>query len=167
MSSASGRVGPIAPPANDQDSSNLNVRQFTPGARTTIVAGTPVFATSSAGPTETSIKMQFAIYDGLTIVGTFYSAPHRPAPAILLDHMLGNKESGQPIAVQLQLAGYSVLAIDLRGHGESGGVMDWTKAPGDVDSVLCQMHSLNGKHTKQEFDYTWLSYLSFSNTEKR
>src|SRR5579859_764870 len=106
MSSASGRVGPIAPTANDQDSSNLNVRQFTPGARTTIVAGTPVFATSSAGPTETSIKMQFAIYDGLTIVGTFYSAPHRPAPAILLLHMLGsNKESWQPFAVQLQAAG--------------------------------------------------------------
>ncbi|HLY27817.1 MAG TPA: alpha/beta fold hydrolase, partial [Aggregatilineales bacterium] len=142
---ASATVAPVAPTANDQDSSNLNVQQFTPGARTTIVAGTPVFATSTAGPTETSIKMQFAMNDGLTIVGTFYSAPHRPAPAILLLHMLGsNKESWQPFAVQLQAAGYSVLAIDLRGHGESGGAMDWTKAPGDVDSVVGQMHSLPG-----------------------
>src|SRR5262249_52207426 len=136
---------PVAPTANDQDSSNLNVQQFTPGARTTIVAGTPVFATSTPGATETAIKMQFTMSDGFTIVGTFYSAPRRPSPGALLLHMLGsNKESWQPFAAQLQAAGYSVLAIDLRGHGESGGAMDWTKALADVDNVLGQLHTLPG-----------------------
>ncbi len=142
---ASPTVAPVAPTANDQDSSNLNVLQFTPRARMTVVAGTQVFPTPTAGATETTIKMQFAMSDGLSIVGTFYSAPHRPAPAALLLPPFGsNKEVWQSVAIQLQSAGYSVLAIDVRGFGETGGGVNWTLVPGDVVSILNQLHALPG-----------------------
>lgn len=61
----------------------------------------------------------FTTTDGVAIAGE-YLAGQVGGPAALLLHMMpATKESWRPFAVRLQAAGFSVLAIDLRGHGES------------------------------------------------
>ena len=65
--------------------------------------------------------------DGVTIVGA-YTGTGGDGPAALLLHMMpATKESWEPFTARLLESGFShVLAIDLRGHGESregeGGV---------------------------------------------
>jgi len=55
--------------------------------------------------------------DGLTIAGTYYDGGGN---SIILLHMLGRNRADYNIfAKELQKNGYSVLAIDFRGHGES------------------------------------------------
>ena len=139
----SATVAPVAPTANNLDSSNVGVSGFTPGAPPVVGGSGGETITPSPAPTEASIAMTFITNDGLSVAGTYYAAPTRPAPAALLLHMNGsNKNSWKAFAAQLQAAGYSVLAIDLRGHGETGGKVDWNKAPGDVLEVLNQMRNL-------------------------
>lgn len=60
--------------------------------------------------------------DGTPLAGTLYEAAARPAPAVLLVHMLGrSKADWTTFAERLQGAGLTVLALDLRGHGQSSG----------------------------------------------
>jgi alpha-beta hydrolase superfamily lysophospholipase len=51
-----------------------------------------------------------------------YEASSRPAPGVVLVHMLArSKEDWSGLAERLQAAGATVLALDLRGHGGSSG----------------------------------------------
>ena len=60
--------------------------------------------------------------DGTAIAAMLYEAAARPAPAVLLVHMLGrSKDEWAPFAERLQAEGITALALDLRGHGRSGG----------------------------------------------
>jgi alpha-beta hydrolase superfamily lysophospholipase len=60
--------------------------------------------------------------DGVTIAGQLYEAASRPSPGVVLVHMLSRTRSDwDEVARQLEAAGVTVLAIDLRGHGASGG----------------------------------------------
>lgn len=60
--------------------------------------------------------------DGTSLTGLLYEASNRPAPGIVLVHMLGrSKDEWAFVATRLQDAGATVLAMDLRGHGNSGG----------------------------------------------
>jgi alpha-beta hydrolase superfamily lysophospholipase len=74
--------------------------------------------------------------DGLQLLGTFYPAAGAgPWPAVLLLHMLGSDreawaETGLPDA--LAGAGFAVLALDMRGHGDTGGTRDWARAEDDL-----------------------------------
>lgn len=72
-------------------------------------------------------KISFQTSDDVTIVGTYVSGESGGPAALLLHMMPATKESWDPFAAKLIEAGFShVLAIDLRGHGESregsGGV---------------------------------------------
>ena len=74
--------------------------------------------------------------------------PLQPAPAVVLVHMLTrSRRDWDATAGSLSLAGFGVLALDLRGHGESGGgwagglgalqqdvqaAVDWLEARPDV-----------------------------------
>jgi len=59
--------------------------------------------------------------DGLKLKGTFYSA-RKPGPAVMLFHQCNrDRTSWAPLAEQLAQAGISVLTMDNRGFGESGG----------------------------------------------
>jgi dipeptidyl aminopeptidase/acylaminoacyl peptidase len=76
--------------------------------------------------------------EGLNMAGMLYlpSGAGQPVPAILLLHMLGsNKEAWGNLPEKLADAGYAVLAIDMRGHGETGGTIDWNKAAEDHQMV--------------------------------
>jgi dienelactone hydrolase len=138
-------VAPLAPTMGNTEISNVDVGNFTPGAAPVSADNTLSTLTPTPAPTDATIPMTFIMPDGLTIAGTYYGAANRPAPTVLLLHMLGaNKESWGKFAPQLQQAGFNVLAIDLRGHGDSGGQPDWDKAPDDIKTVLSQLGSLSG-----------------------
>jgi len=78
--------------------------------------------------------------DGLMLVGDYYPATTdsgHPRPAVLLLHMIGsNRESWSPLTPALTEAGYAALGVDLRGHGETGGEINWTAATADVQTWL-------------------------------
>jgi pyridoxine 5-phosphate synthase len=60
--------------------------------------------------------------DGASIAGEYYEASSRPAPAVVLVHMLSRSRGdwgGLP--ERIRDAGITALAIDLRGHGQSTG----------------------------------------------
>lgn len=69
-----------------------------------------------------------ATSDGLEIVGDYYAQDGEKF-AILLHMMPATKESWQDFAIELHKNGYSSIAIDLRGHGDStlGGEIDYTQ----------------------------------------
>lgn len=72
-------------------------------------------------PLPKSETVRFDTDDGVTIVGTYYPPTGRAiAPPAILLHMYRNKRrSYEPLVMPLHEAGFAVLAIDLRGHGES------------------------------------------------
>ncbi len=74
-------------------------------------------------------KVSFQTEDNVTIVGNYWKGS---STGVLLLHMMpSTKESWDEFAKELNSKGMSVLAIDLRGHGESmkqdGRVLDYTK----------------------------------------
>ncbi len=71
--------------------------------------------------------------DGVHIQGTYYRPAATDAPGVVLLHMLGRKRGDwDAFARLLQEGGYGVIAIDLRGHGESEGERDWDKMTQDA-----------------------------------
>ncbi|MHB8627367.1 MAG: alpha/beta fold hydrolase [Aggregatilineales bacterium] len=124
---------------------NIGANDFVPGAVPTVSGGlASATITPTPAPTQPSLPL-FVQSDGLTLIGRYYPAVHHPAAAALLLHGDGeNKEGWGDLAVQLQQAGYSALAIDLRGFGETGGTIDWTQAPPDSIATLSYIHSLPG-----------------------
>lgn len=72
------------------------------------------------------------------MVGTFYAPPGAgsPWPGVLLLHMLGSdRASWDPFARQLTAAGYAAFAVDMRGHGDTGGARDFNQAADDLQRV--------------------------------
>lgn len=59
--------------------------------------------------------------DGVRLAATVYVPSRRPAPAVILVHMLTrHRGDWHDFATRLAEAGIGALAIDLRGHGASG-----------------------------------------------
>lgn len=76
--------------------------------------------------------------DGLYLIGTFYAPVNfePPWPGVILLHMLfSDRTAWDEYALQLANAGFAVFALDMRGHGETGGVMDWDLAESDMRQV--------------------------------
>lgn len=91
----------------------------------------PTAIVAPAGPGIQMVRLQTA--DEVTIVGSYYQPPAPKAPGVILLHMVArSRQDWDPLARKLQGAGYAVLAIDLRGHGESGGTQAWGRMPQDV-----------------------------------
>ena len=60
--------------------------------------------------------------DGVSLGATWYEPYSRPAPAVILVHMLqGSRRDWESLPQRLSAAGFGVLAFDLRGHGDSLG----------------------------------------------
>jgi alpha-beta hydrolase superfamily lysophospholipase len=78
-------------------------------------------ATASAAGRTVALRAS----DGTPLSAMLYEPGSQPAPAVVLVHMLTRTHADwNLVAEQLQQAGFVVLAIDLRGHGESGGRYD-------------------------------------------
>jgi len=71
--------------------------------------------------------------DGVTIAAELRQPSARPAPAVILVHMLARtREDWAAAAERLSDAGLLVLAIDLRGHGASGVA---AQSPADAEDM--------------------------------
>ncbi|HVO70083.1 MAG TPA: alpha/beta fold hydrolase [Aggregatilineaceae bacterium] len=86
-------------------------------------------------------RVEVTASDGLTLVGDFFAASDAAsdtgAPAALLLHQLGaSKSSWGSLIPALYDAGYTLLAVDLRGHGETGGGLNWPLAEQDTQTWL-------------------------------
>jgi alpha-beta hydrolase superfamily lysophospholipase len=65
-------------------------------------------------------RVTFRTVDGVLLSGSFYEANPKPAPAVVLVHMLTrNRRDWEPVAARLSSEGIAALTFDLRGHGES------------------------------------------------
>ena len=79
-----------------------------------VVTGAPALAAGRA--------VTLASLDGTALAGQLYEASPRPAPGVVLVPMLGRTRADwDEIAQQLEAGGITVLAVDIRGHGGSGG----------------------------------------------
>jgi dienelactone hydrolase len=84
--------------------------------------GMAVLACSATPVSAAGRLVAFTSTDGTPLTAMLYEASPRPAPAVVLVHMLGrSKDEWSLFAERLQDAGLSSLALDLRGHGRSGG----------------------------------------------
>lgn len=77
---------------------------------------------------ERTVSLRTA--DGLTLAATWYEPAERPAPAVILVHMLGgSRRDWGDLGARLAADGIAVLSLDLRGHGSSDRVPLPTAAP--------------------------------------
>lgn len=89
--------------------------------------------------------------DGVKIIGDYYpptaerQISNGESRGVLLLHMMPrDRKSWVSFAEKLQRAGFPVLAIDLRGHGESGGGPDGYKKFSDVEHQASKLDVLEG-----------------------
>jgi pyridoxine 5-phosphate synthase len=77
----------------------------------------------TAPPAEASgTRVSVPSADGVAMAGEIYEAASRPAPAVLLVHMLSrHRGDWDGLPDRIRDAGMTALAIDLRGHGQSPG----------------------------------------------
>jgi alpha-beta hydrolase superfamily lysophospholipase len=92
-----------------------------------LVASSGGAQTGSAGRSDERAPAQgaaetvrFDTTDGVTIVGSYYAQKNPARPVLLLVHMLArSRTTVAGTAERLHEAGFNVLTIDLRGHGDS------------------------------------------------
>ena len=78
------------------------------------------FRTPVGSPPEGFENVALQTEDGVTLQA-WYRAPTNGVAIVLLHGAGGSRENVRPYAQMLAQRGYGVLAVDLRGHGESGG----------------------------------------------
>lgn len=120
-----------------------------PPAQVIVATNTPA-APTATGPVPTAARptpaqpaaVTIAAPDSVELAATYYAplvvepVAGRQAPGVLLLHMLGGSRADwDGFARELQAAGFGVLALDLRGHGDSPGPEDWEKSIGDTASA--------------------------------
>lgn len=89
-----------------------------------------------------AVNVSFRTSDGVQISASFYQASRRPAPCVILVHMLTrSKDDWQALASHLADAGISALAIDLRGHGSSGPDPRGDGSTDDMSSSLLDVQA--------------------------
>jgi cephalosporin-C deacetylase-like acetyl esterase len=91
-----------------------------------IAAALALPAVVSAATQRVSIRTE----DGVSLSATWHEPGVRPAPAVILVHMLHkSKRDWEPVAERFAAEGIGALTIDLRGHGDSGGAMEGGDTP--------------------------------------
>lgn len=84
----------------------------------------------SGAVSAASQRVTIRTEDGVSLAATWYEPAVRPAPAVILVHMLHkSRRDWDPVATRLAAEGLGALAIDLRGHGDSAGGIDGGEAP--------------------------------------
>jgi alpha-beta hydrolase superfamily lysophospholipase len=87
-----------------------------------------------AGPEAATERVLLRADDGVSLAGTWHEPSSRPAPAVILVHMLQkSRHDWEPLAARLAAEGIGALTFDLRGHGDSQGrSMDFSAMVQDV-----------------------------------
>jgi len=90
-----------------------------------LLALTPTGAWVAPGTVSASQRVLLRTDDGVLLAATWYEPVTRPAPAVVLDHMLRrSRRDWDWLASRLAAGGIGALTFDLRGHGESQGSPD-------------------------------------------
>jgi pimeloyl-ACP methyl ester carboxylesterase len=97
---------------------------------------TPTLAQTNAVETQAN--------DGLTLKGDFYMVDANHPTIILLHQLYTTRASWQNAVGVLTGAGYNVLAVDVRGSGETKGKLNWPKAVEDVGSWMAWLRNTAG-----------------------
>ena len=115
-----------------------------------IVALLALFVADSARVVPTAVlseRVTLRTTDGVSLAGTWYEPAARPAPAVILVHMLQrSRKDWDSFGARLASEGIGALAIDLRGHGESQG------AVGENLSVMLEDIKAARRHLAGRFD---------------
>lgn len=113
-----------------------------------IIAGCNQKVNNQSQTTESFMKVNFKTSDNVNIVGNFYDV--KSDKNVILLHMFSKtKESWGNFPNELKKNGFNVLAIDLRGHGESD--LDYNRFTDknfnsmvkDVEAVISYMKNKN------------------------
>lgn len=103
---------------------------------------------STATPIPTAIIEPDTILvqaeDGAFLVGDFYLIDPTSPTVVLLHQLYTNRSSWEPVTGPLLGANYNVLAVDLRGYGESSKSINWRKAVTDVQLWFDWLRSEGG-----------------------
>lgn len=82
--------------------------------------------------------------DGLTLVADFYLVdPARPT-VLLLHELYTTRASWEPLLRPLLGSGYNVLAVDVRGSGQTRGGINWRRAVDDVAIWMMWLREVGG-----------------------
>lgn len=101
---------------------NVRPRRTSACAPYLFTALVPLLAALVVPPLAASQRVTFRSDDGVALAATWYEPSSRPAPAVILVHMLQkSRRDWDQVASRLASEGIGALAIDLRGHGESQG----------------------------------------------
>jgi len=74
----------------------------------------------AAAPKAEFTEESFATEDGVKIFADYYKGKGEKPPAVILLHMRGvDRKSWNPVIDGIVEKGYTVLALDMRGHGKS------------------------------------------------
>ena len=85
-----------------------------------LVLALPVAASAEETRRPFSLPVSFETSDGFTLKGDLTSSADANAPVAILLHMYrSNRSAWAPLVPELAAAGFTVLAIDQRAHGES------------------------------------------------
>ena len=95
-------------------------------------------------PESTMIEIEAS--DGLQLIGDFYlEESDEPVPALILLHMLNsNRTAYEPFIAEAYSEPYAILNVDMRGHGETGGSVDWVLAEQDVQAIFDWLREQEG-----------------------
>ncbi|MFW5691333.1 MAG: alpha/beta hydrolase [Chloroflexota bacterium] len=109
----------------------------------------PADAQDNATPTAPEPEtVSITMTDDTAIIGDYYTPTDPPdagAVGVLLLHMLRSDRSAwAPLIPLLHEAGYAVLAVDMRGHGATGGPRDWDAARADVGVLFDWLRERDG-----------------------
>jgi alpha-beta hydrolase superfamily lysophospholipase len=89
-----------------------------------------VFSPAALAQSGTAVEVMAA--DGLVLKGDFYLVGTDHATVLLLHQMYTTRASWQNYIGTLTGAGYNVLAVDVRGYGQTRGKLNWEAAVSDV-----------------------------------
>jgi dienelactone hydrolase len=100
-------------------------------------------AATEAAPAIEPKEVSFEGDEDLEIFGLLYAPETTTAPTILLIHEAGSKkEIWDEFAQKWVGLGYTLIAIDARGHGKTGGYGGWAGAIKDWPLIFEQMKKL-------------------------
>ena len=100
---------------------------FTLGWILVLVGGLIAHLVQTSGGVKVS-DIRYPGDKGQVLSGLLYvppgATPQHPAPAVLVSHgFINTREMQSPFAIELARRGFVVLAMDMSGHGYSGGVL--------------------------------------------
>jgi pimeloyl-ACP methyl ester carboxylesterase len=94
-----------------------------------------VLGPPSPMPLSTVMTITTPATDRKTLVGDLFLLDTARPTVLLLHQLYTDRHSWEPEVIPALLtSGYNVLAVDLRGYGQTGGFVDWDKAIQDTQT---------------------------------